>query len=220
MLNKILLKLFGVRIIYSQFGEDFIIESLIPKQKTGIYVDIGANHPIKFSNTLLFYKKGWRGINIEPNTSRIKLFNILRRRDTNLNIGIGEKESEMYFNIFKESTLSTFDQKAATEYKNMGHKLDKVVRVPVLPLSKVFDLHIKDKNIDIMSVDTEGFDMIVLKSNDWNKYRPRFIILETLEYRNDGNGKKLNDTYDEYMNNIGYKKIADTYINTIYEKTH
>ncbi len=220
MLNKILLKLFGFRIIHSQCGEDFIIESLIPGQTKGLYVDVGANHPTKFNNTLLFYKKGWSGINLEPNTSRLKLFNILRRRDINLNIGIGEKESEMYFNIFKESTLSTFDQKAADEYKNMGHELKKIVKVPVMPLSKIFDLHIKDKDIDILSIDTEGFDMIVLNSNDWNKYRPKFIILETLEYRNDGSGQKLNNIYDEYMQTIGYKKIADTYINTIYEKTH
>ena len=64
-INKILLKIFGVRLLTSQNGEDLIIESLIPEQKKGFYVDIGANHPIKLNNTFLFYSKGWKGINIK-----------------------------------------------------------------------------------------------------------------------------------------------------------
>ena len=71
-----------------------------------------------------------------------------------------------------------------------------------------------------MSIDTEGYDIEVLKSNDWKKFRPHFIILETLEYREKNTGKKLNDICDKYMSEVGYSKIADTYINTIYEKIY
>ena len=54
MINKILFKLLGVRLISSQCGEDLIIESLMPFKKDGFYIDIGANHPIKYSNKFLF----------------------------------------------------------------------------------------------------------------------------------------------------------------------
>lgn len=220
MLNKILLKIFGLRLISSQCGEDLIIESIIPTKKNGFYVDVGANHPIKFNNTHLFYKKGWTGINIEPNHSRIWLFNLLRRRDINLNVGIGQVASEMNFHIFKESTLSTFDDSAANSYIKMGHPLKKTVKIPIKPLREIFAEHVKDTEIDFMSVDTEGFDMEVLQSNDWNTYRPRFVIIETLEYDRNESGKKLNRTFDPYMESVGYTKFAETYINTIYEKTY
>jgi len=220
MLNKILLKIFGVKLVCSQYGEDLIIESLLPQKKDGFYIDIGANHPIKYSNTFLFYRKGWKGINVEPNPSRIWLFNIFRKRDLNLNIGIGKNKSEINFYIFKESTLSTFDKIASEEYKSMGHPIKKVIKIPITPLSEIIEKHANQKEIDILSIDTEGYDMEVLESNDWNKFRPRFLIIETLEYKKDGAGKKLNNIFDPYTEKIGYRKIADTYINTIYEKTY
>lgn len=218
MINKLLFKFFGVRLISSQCGEDLIIESILPFKRDGFYVDIGANHPIKYSNTFLFKNKGWRGINIEPNPKRMRLFKIFRRKDINLNIGIGREAGEMDFYVFDAHTLSTFDSGSAAEYQKIGHKIERVIKVPVVPLKDVLEKYSRDKEIDFFSVDTEGYDLEVLKSNDWERFRPRFIILETVEYRKDGEGKKLNDIFDPFMSEIGYKKMADTYINTIYEK--
>jgi FkbM family methyltransferase len=220
MLNRILFKIFGVRLISSQCGEDLIIESLLLFKNKGFYVDIGANHPIKFNNTFLFHSKGWRGINVEPNPSKRWLFKIFRRKDTNLCVGIGQNKSEMNFYIFDESTLSTFDKSSADEFEKIGHKIKSTIKVPIIPLRDVLSDHAKEVEIDILSIDTEGFDMEVLKSNDWSKYRPHFIIIETLEYRSKGSGSKLNPIFDPYMDSIGYRKIADTYINTIYEKNY
>ena len=50
---------------YSQEGEDMILGKIFSGQKHGFYVDVGAHHPLRFSNTYLFYLKGWRGINID-----------------------------------------------------------------------------------------------------------------------------------------------------------
>ena len=220
MIGKIIYKLFGLRLIGSQGGEDLIIEHFLPTKKDGFYVDIGANDPVRLNNTLLFHNKRWTGINIEPNPKKKWLFNLMRMRDINLNIGIGPKRSEMEFYVFDQSILSTFNKNSADEYRKMGHIITNIVKVPVVPLKEVLGKYAKGKEIDIMSVDTEGYDMEVLESNDWKKFRPRFIILETLEYREGNIGKKLNDTYDKYMSNLGYNKVADTYINTIYEKSY
>ncbi len=72
---------------FAQFGDDIIIEKLLGKRK-GFYIDIGANHPDRFSNTKRFYVNGWRGINIEPNPISYNKF-LKRKKDVNLNIGIG-----------------------------------------------------------------------------------------------------------------------------------
>lgn len=74
---------------YSQEGEDMVLRKIFKNQKKGFYVDIGAHHPKRFSNTHLLYKKGWKGINIDVTPGSIKLFNQLRPRDTNLELGVG-----------------------------------------------------------------------------------------------------------------------------------
>jgi hypothetical protein len=73
---------------YSQYGEDKIIDRLLGYKKSGFYINVGANHPYRFSNTYMFYKKGYRGVNIEPNPISFEKF-LIRKGDINLNIGIG-----------------------------------------------------------------------------------------------------------------------------------
>ena len=61
---------------YSQCGEDLFIEDFFKHKNDGTYLDIGAFNPVKYSNTLLLYQKGWRGTNIDLNQTSIDLFNI------------------------------------------------------------------------------------------------------------------------------------------------
>lgn len=215
--RKLQLKLFGRQITYSQLGEDLILLTLLENKTDGFYVDVGANSPVKFNNTYLLYKLGWSGINIEPNTQKIAGFKRMRSRDINVNVGISQTIQKLPFYSFKEDTLSTFSKEAADSNVQMGHTLEKTLEIDTVPLSKVLADNLNGRKIDFLSVDTEGFDMEVLKSNDWDKYRPTYILLETLEYKRDGSGKKLNNTFDEYMRSIQYEKIADTFINTLYK---
>lgn len=203
---------------YSQTGEDLILDFFLEGKKKGFYVDIGAYHPTYLSNTKLFYKKGWKGIQIEPNKKRAKLFTKERPDTVTLDFGVGIQESELDFYIFDADTLSTFSKESADEYCQLGHNLISVEKVLIKPLSMIFKEYVKNIQIDILSLDVEGYDLEVLKTNDWDKFRPSFIVLETIEYSKDiFDGKKLNQIYDPFLENIGYKKVADTHINTIYK---
>ena len=77
---------------YSASSVDLIIARIFRNQKKGFYIDIGCNHPIKFSNTYLLYKKGWRGINIDADKESIVQFNKFRPNDISINIGISSKK--------------------------------------------------------------------------------------------------------------------------------
>ena len=57
-------------------------------------MDLGAYHPMKYNNTYLLYKLGWRGINIDLNQTSIDMFNIVRKEDTNICTLISD-EAEM-----------------------------------------------------------------------------------------------------------------------------
>ena len=52
--------------IYSQEGEDIVIDRYFQHKAKGFYVEVGAHHPFRFSNTYRFYRRGWTGVCIEP----------------------------------------------------------------------------------------------------------------------------------------------------------
>ncbi len=55
-------------------------------------------------------------------------------------------------------------------YIKEGYKFIRERKVKTLPLKKVLEKYAKNKKIDFFSIDTEGFDMEVLESNDWKKF--------------------------------------------------
>ncbi|MAN85648.1 MAG: SAM-dependent methyltransferase [Algoriphagus sp.] len=164
---------------FSQYQEDLIIDAIFRKEK-GFYVDVGANDPKKFSNTNRFYRRGWAGINIEPQPEKIKLFEKKRNRDINLNIGIGTDFGQLDFYKLEIDTLSTFDKNTAINHcRRFKTQIKEVINVEVWPLKEVLKKYLTNNQpIDFLSIDTEGFDLKVLKSNDWDLYRPKIVLIE------------------------------------------
>jgi FkbM family methyltransferase len=168
------------KLSYSRSGEDLLLDEIFEFKATGFYVDIGAFHPVKYSNTFKFYLKGWRGINIEPNKDLIKKFETVRGEDTNLNIGISNTPGiKQYYKNNADPSMNTlsiaFAENAEQEF---GFSISEVLDVEVKTLSDVLAAFALDKRIDFFSVDVEGYDLEVLKSNDWNHYRPRIVLVE------------------------------------------
>ncbi|QGY44443.1 FkbM family methyltransferase [Maribellus comscasis] len=162
---------------FSQEGEDMLMKELFFKKKKGFYIDVGAHHPKRFSNTYYYYRQGWKGINIDAMPGSMRLFNFFRRRDTNLELGIADKEGELTYYVFGETALNTFSKEIADERRNK-YKLKKQIKVKVYPLSGVLDKY-APANIDFLSIDIEGMDLLVLKTVDWNKYKPKVVLVET-----------------------------------------
>lgn len=159
-----------------------IIRSFFEDKKhyKGFYVDVGAHHPVRYSNTCYFYKRGWRGINIEPTPTAIKLFNLIRGRDVNLNIGISTKPGSLKFYCFNEPALNSFSEEVSMKVnESQKYKIIKTVDVEVLPLSQVLSAHVPAGTvIDFLSIDVEGLDYAVLMSNDWEKFQPQYVLIE------------------------------------------
>lgn len=194
---------------YSQYGEDLILDKLLNFQKFGFFVDVGTNDPVKFSNTYRFYKKGWSGINIEPNFSLFKKIENKRKLDINLNLGVANKKGQLKFYLINPHTLSTFNKDLANQAVFDGYQIEKEIMVNVLPLREIFNNHLL-KKIDFLSIDTEGFELSVLRSNDWKKYRPRYILIEInrglMEIKN-------------FLNSENYKEIFNNDTNAIFKDT-
>ncbi len=215
-LKKILLKYLPVHyfewhISYSQEGEDMVLRSFYEAKKNykGFYVDVGAHHPYRYSNTNYFYKKGWKGINIEPTPGAIRAFKIFRKRDINLNIGISDKSDKLLFYCFNEPALNGFSKEVSEERDKTStrYKIIEEIEVETQPLSAVLDKYLpKNQQIDFLSIDVEGLDLLVLKSNDWKKYKPAYILVE-----DSINFTSLADSeVHEFLEKQGYAIIAKT----------
>lgn len=176
---------------YSQEGEDLILQRIFEEKSKGFYVDVGAHHPKRFSNTYLFYKKGWRGINIEPRPGSKKLFDKVRKNDINIEAAISDVQETLTYFIFDDSALNSFDKALSIKRaEKTKYKILKEITLNTIRLSEVLDRHVETgQSIDFLSVDTEGFDLSVLKSNDWQKFKPSVILCEDSEFDFENPGK-------------------------------
>ena len=163
-------------ISYSQEFEDIIIYVVLKDYvKKGMYIDVGANDPIKFSVTKLFYDIGWSGINIEPLDDMCELLAAERPRDINLCMGAGAKVDVMKLAVAQMG--STF----ALDIQNkMGEKLFYIEK-PILPLSLIYDRYCTNKEVHFCKIDVEGFEKEVLQGIDFQKMRPWLFIIEAAE---------------------------------------
>lgn len=208
--------MFGT-ISYSQEGEDLLLQRIFERNESGFYVDIGAHHPERFSNTYLFYKKGWRGINIDAMPGSMDLFKDLRPDDINLEIPISDKAQLLKYYIFNEKALNSFSSENAEKYILNGYKVENEIQLETKRLDEVLGKYLSEgQEIDFFSIDVEGLDYQVLLSNDWKKYRPKFVLIEDL------GGKTIDELLGEgisykFMKENGYKLYAKT-LNTLFFK--
>lgn len=194
---------------FSQEGEDRVLSRIFGDQKDGYYIDVGAHHPFRFSNTYLFYLRGWSGINIDANPDCISLFRKFRPRDVNINSGVGLSEASLTFYKFYEPALNSFDRGLSLVREKAGWKMDSEIQVRLRPLKDILEENIKEKKaIDYLSIDVEGFDFQVLQSNDWDKFRPRFVLVECLNTI--GANLDKTDVYDFLIKN-NYEFYAKTF---------
>jgi len=170
---------------YSQEGEDMILRRTFEtKRQRGFYVDVGAYHPKRFSNTHYFYKKGWRGINIDAMPGSTKLFEKIRPKDINLEIAISDKKQVLTYYVFNDHALNGFSKGLSTERDEKGrYRIIDEIKMETSTLAEVLDTYLpKNIEIDFLSVDVEGLDFQVLKSNNWSKYKPKVILVESLDF--------------------------------------
>ena len=198
---------------YSQEGEDMILKRLFEKQINGFYIDVGAHHPRRFSNTYLFYKKGWSGINIDAMPNSMKRFNRLRPRDINIEKPISEKKQILTYYGFNEPALNGFSKELSEERNGKsGYFIKFTNDIETCTLEEILDNNLpENQEIDFLNIDVEGLDFEVLKSNNFEKNRPKIILIEILN-------SSLNDIQKNkvsiYLRSVDYHVYAKS-INTV-----
>jgi FkbM family methyltransferase len=200
---------------YGHNGEDLVLNHIFEGQRTGFFVDVGAHHPMIYSNTYLLYRRGWRGINIDAEPGSMRPFNRWRARDINVEAAIGTKVGAMTYFRFNAPALNTFDPDEA-ELKNAGqHRIVERIQIPMRRLADVLAEHLPaGQAIDFMTIDVEGFEIEVLESSDWERFRPRYVLAEILRtpVLELGNHRIV-----KWLQGVGYRPVAQAFNTTFFE---
>ncbi len=191
---------------YSQYGEDLLLDAILGIERP-FYIDIGANHPTHLSNTFRFFRRGATGINIEPDPDAHRALARMRPTDINLQVGISDVAGELPFYRMSASTLSTFSRADAELYLKDGYRILDTVAVPVRSLLSVLEEHRPHGAIDFMSVDVEGLELQILRSNDWGRFRPMVVVLEI---------NRNESALTAFMNSIDYLLVVNNGTNGIF----
>ena len=203
------------KVSFSQEGENIILNRIFETQKIGFYVDVGAHHPQRFSNTYFFYLKGWNGINIDPMPGSMGVFKKLRPRDINLEIAIADKNKSLMYFQFNEPALNSFSEEVAIEKDGLrDYKIINKQQIETFTLSQTLDKFLPSgQGVDFLTIDVEGLDLEVLGSNDWNKYKPYVVLVEDL---NRFALENINESkVYGFMSKQGYELYAKT-VNTLF----
>ena len=206
---------------YSQYGEDLLLQGFLGEKWSwnykGFWVDIGAHHPSNLSNTKAFSINGWRGINVDASSEAISLFNRNRKRDINVNVGIGLEPGDLDYYRMASSPMNTFSKELAYSMAMRGTKIVEVVKVPVITMKELLDTKLpQGQHIDFLSIDCEGMDFDVLRSNDWSLYRPDYILVEI--YTEDKNWLIPSCPITQYLNERGYEFVGQGCMTTFYKR--
>jgi FkbM family methyltransferase len=204
---------------YSQSGEDLILETALAAMRINKprYLDIGANDPIKLSNTYLFYKQGGSGVLIEPNQMLAERLAMKRPKDKVRVCGVGpEPNPKAKFYVLSAHTASTFSKHDADlACATGGIRLIDTKEVPILTLERIVSEEFEGGTFDLLSLDVEGLDEAIVLSTDWTKIRPSLICVETREFSPDYSGKRAVPILERLIDS-GYGLFGQTFCNSIF----
>ncbi|MBQ9926405.1 MAG: FkbM family methyltransferase [Lachnospiraceae bacterium] len=199
------------KVVFSLDGEELYLRKKFANKKAGVYVDVGANHPFRFSNTWWAYKKGWKGINIEPDRRNYELLSAIRKNDININCGVSDRETVLNYYAFNESALNSFC------YDKIINKEDikEIEKIPVNRMDAILEKY-NIREIDFMDIDVEGMELEVLRSINWEKVSIECLLVEQL-------GVSLLEIIESevymFLRDKGYTPINKFGWTVIYEKS-
>lgn len=192
---------------FSQDGQDLYVSSLLvpiyDKINSRVVIDVGANDPQKFSNSLFFEKYlGCETIAVDPLREFESQWRSTRKKAEFYNFALGSKEGELVLNVpaHYDNMFSSLDG---------GHRKENVKSVPherrlvkVTTLTKLLK-SIDVSNVLLMSIDVEGSELEVLRGTDFNSLTFMCVLIE-----NNSDGYFGDDTIRDYMLERGYIYFA------------
>ncbi len=199
---------------YAQNFEDVMLWRALKHVKGGFYIDVGANDPVADSVTLVFYQRGWRGINIEPLRSHHDDLQRERPDDLNLQCAAGSFEGEVELVDFDVRGWATADASAAAEHWAHGQR-GLTVKVPITTLANICRDH-APPDIHFLKIDVEGYEAAVLAGMDFRCHRPWIVVVEATR---PNSAVQMHEQWEHFLIDADYQLVYCDGLNRFYVAT-
>jgi FkbM family methyltransferase len=206
---------------YSQAGEDRIIHyflGCIGREEGVRYIDIGASSPAGHNNTYLFYTLGGSGVLVEADPMYLPAYQAIRPKDLVENVAVvptrmRDEQTVTFYRMENRGWSSV-----SPEHVSVGSQLGKSgvvtpIKVPCLTLNELLQKHSTD--IDVLSVDIEGVDVEVISELDFDRFRPRVVVIENAGLATESTDPQFRRLESHSWFN-GYTLFASTFVNSIF----
>jgi FkbM family methyltransferase len=176
------------------------------RRPAGVFVEVGANHPTRMSQTGFLEARGWSGVLVEPHPELCTLLREWRPRSQTFQVAVASPamvgETDLLLGVSDlHSTLTPVRGDPLS-----GARL----RVPVRTLDAVL-AEAGVERIDFLSIDVEGAELEVLLGLTLEKYFPQLILLED-----------KHQDFKKYfhLRRHGYRLVKRTDLNDWYVPAH
>ena len=210
----------------AQMKQDKILdEQVFHGKMNGFFVEVGALDGLAGSNSYFYEKeKNWTGLLIEPNPVEYKKI-LTNGRDKSIveNCAISNIEADVNFlsmtgpvralsgiyEYYNEQHLQRVDREhnSFRDYP-IGHELHSIkelIKIKAIRLETLFEKH-NITEVDLLSIDVEGAELIVLQSINFDKVNIKCILMEN-NYGIDRETKLLSEKGYNYIGNIEWDAV-------------
>lgn len=158
---------------YSQIKQDQWVLSKLNNKTNGVFIDIGAHDGISMSNTYTMEKYlGWTGVCVECNKDTLPELKKNRTNPICDKAVFGETGLILNFNSDSDPTMSGIVD------ENTG------VTVETITIEDIIRQYNLPNDIDYISLDTEGSELVILNSFDFKKHNVKCWTIEHNIYSN------------------------------------
>jgi FkbM family methyltransferase len=174
----------------SQYAQDLFVVAQTSGKKSGFFVEFGATDGVRWSNTWLLERRlGWTGILAEParvwhpDLSRNRSCKIDRRCVTDKTgehvdfLETGNPTSEFLVSSPELSSLAQY-AKSGDWASKIREGNSKVYSVETVSLNDLLAQHRAPREIDYVSLDTEGSELLILRGLDFERHTIQILTIE------------------------------------------
>jgi FkbM family methyltransferase len=151
----------------------------LQNKRDGFFVEFGATDGVHLSNTHSLEKHlDWNGILAEP--ARCWHEHLPKNRSCVIDKRCVWDSSgqTLSFNEVESAELSTVGSLSNSDFHAVTREQGKVYDVQTVSLNDLLSEHGAPSTMDYLSIDTEGSELLILKSLDFEKYRFNIITVE------------------------------------------
>jgi FkbM family methyltransferase len=176
---------------YSASGEDLLswswISALEPEPSKIRYLDIGAAHRSRLSNTFLFYARGSSGVLVEPDPDQAAALAAARPRDIIIDAGIAFddrrsatlfKTTNPLFNSFSREQAESIVKQSQSWHPSQRQKIEGSIETKLVSANEILEEHFEGAPLHLLSIDAEGANFDIFRSIDFGRFSPMVICIE------------------------------------------